>query len=112
MEVRKEGALSIWLIISEMIRYVEGKDPELQAYRQAGLLDFIASALLASHTSKPAAYLVTLRLLKLLKVILSAPTSRIYFVALNLLPPIISLLSSALENYIEGCSDSKYSWRP
>ncbi|KAJ1438897.1 putative zinc finger protein [Sesbania bispinosa] len=42
-QARKEGATSIGLIISEMIKYLEGKDPELHASRQAGLLDFIAS---------------------------------------------------------------------
>ncbi|XP_050870916.1 uncharacterized protein LOC127073749 isoform X2 [Lathyrus oleraceus] len=100
-QARKEGASSIGLIISEMIKYLEGKDPELQASRQAGLLDFIASALPASHTSKPEACLVTLHLLKLLKVVLSAPANRSYFIALNLLPPIIPMLSAALENYIK-----------
>ncbi|CAI8584769.1 unnamed protein product [Vicia faba] len=100
-QARKEGASSIGHIICEMIKYLEGKDPELQASRQAGLLDFIASALPASHTSKPEACLVTLHLLKLLKVVLSAPANRSYFIALNLLPPIIPMLSAALENYIK-----------
>ncbi|CAJ2664620.1 unnamed protein product [Trifolium pratense] len=100
-QARKEGATSIGLIISEMIKYLEGKDPELQASRQAGLLDFIASALPASHTSKPEACLVTLHLLKLLRVVLSAPANRSYFIAQNLLPPIIPMLSAALENYIK-----------
>lgn len=80
---------------------MEGKDPELQASRQAGLIDFIASALVASHTSKPEACQVTLHLLKLLKVVLSAPANRSYFLAQNLLPPIIPMLSAALENYIK-----------
>ncbi|XP_027330456.1 uncharacterized protein LOC113846414 isoform X2 [Abrus precatorius] len=100
-QARKEGAASIGLIISEMIKYLEGKDPELQASRQAGLLDFIASALPASHTSKPEACQVTLHLLKLLRVVLSAPANRSYFLAQNLLPPIIPMLSAALENYIK-----------
>ncbi|XP_073227045.1 uncharacterized protein [Cicer arietinum] len=100
-QARKEGATSIVLIISEMIKYLEGKDPELQASRQAGLLDFIASALPASHTSKPEACQVTLHLLKLLRVVLSAPANRSYFIAQNLLPPIIPMLSAALENYIK-----------
>ncbi|GAU24652.1 hypothetical protein TSUD_208780 [Trifolium subterraneum] len=100
-QARKEGATSIGLIISEMIKYLEGKDPELQASRQAGLLDFIASALPASHTSKPEACLVTLHLLKLLRVVLSAPANRSYFIAQNLMPPIIPMLSAALENYIK-----------
>ncbi|KAK7265838.1 hypothetical protein RJT34_33462 [Clitoria ternatea] len=100
-QARKEGAASIGLIISEMIKYLEGKDPELQASRQAGLLDFIASALPASHTSKPEACQVTLNLLKLLRVVLSAPANRSYFLAQNLLPPIIPMLSAALENYIK-----------
>ncbi|CAL0330606.1 unnamed protein product [Lupinus luteus] len=100
-QARKEGATSIGLIISEMIRYLEGKDPELQVSRQAGLLDFIASALPASHTSKPEACHVTLHLLKLLRVVLSTPANRSYFLAQNLLPPIIPMLSAALENYIK-----------
>ncbi|KAJ1421843.1 hypothetical protein SESBI_13481 [Sesbania bispinosa] len=100
-QARKEGATSIGLIISEMIKYLEGKDPELQASRQAGLLDFIASALPASHTSKPEACQVTLHLLKLLRVVLSAPANRSYFLVQNLLPPIIPMLSAALENYIK-----------
>lgn len=100
-QARKEGATSIGLIISEMIKYLEGKDPELQASRQAGLLDFIASALPASHTSKPEACQVMLHLLKLLRVVLSTPANRSYFLAQNLLPPIIPMLSAALENYIK-----------
>lgn len=80
---------------------MEGKDPELQASRQAGLLDFIASALPASHTSKPEACQVMLHLLKLLRVVLSTPANRSYFLAQNLLPPIIPMLSAALENYIK-----------
>ncbi|KAF5477102.1 hypothetical protein F2P56_003777 [Juglans regia] len=100
-QARKEGAASIGLIIAEMIKYLEGKDPELQASRQAGLLDFIASALPASHTSKPEACQVTIHLLKLLRVVLSVAANRSYFLAQNLLPPIIPMLSAALENYIK-----------
>lgn len=80
---------------------MEGKDPELNASRQAGLVDFIASALPASHTSKPEACQVTIYLLRLLKVVLSVPATRSYFLAQNLLPPIIPMLSAALENYIK-----------
>ena len=80
---------------------MEGKDPELQASRQAGLLDFIAAALPASHTSNPETCQVTIHLLKLLRVVLSAPTNRSYFLSQNLLPPIIPMLSAALENYIK-----------
>lgn len=80
---------------------MEGKDAELQASRQAGLLDFIASALPASHTSKPEACQVTIHLLKLLRVVLSVSANRSYFLAQNLLPPIIPILSAALENYIK-----------
>lgn len=80
---------------------MEGKDAELQASRQAGLLDFIASALPASHTSKPEACQVTIHLLKLLRVVLSVSANRSYFLAQNLLPPIIPMLSAALENYIK-----------
>ncbi|KAJ4713125.1 S phase cyclin A-associated in the endoplasmic reticulum [Melia azedarach] len=97
----RKGAASIGLITAEMIKFLEGKDPELQASRQAGLLDFIASALPASHTSKPEACQVTIHLLKLLRVVLSAPSNRSYFLAQNLLPPIIPMLSAALENYIK-----------
>ncbi|MED6221115.1 hypothetical protein PIB30_051254 [Stylosanthes scabra] len=100
-QARKEGATNIGLIISEMIKYLEGKDPELQASRQAGLLDFIASALPASHMSKPEASQVTLHLLKLLRVVLSVPANRTYFLAQNLLPPIIPMLSASLEYYIK-----------
>lgn len=105
-QARKEGAASIGLITAEMIKFLEGKDPELQASRQAGLLDFIASALPASHTSKPEACQVTIYLLRLLRVVLSIPANRSYFLAQNLLPPIIPLLAGALENYIKIASSS------
>ncbi|PPD80255.1 hypothetical protein GOBAR_DD22797 [Gossypium barbadense] len=100
-QARKEGASSIGLITAEMIKFLEGKEPELHASRQAGLLDFIASALPASHTSKPEACQVTIHLLKLLRVVLSTPVNRSYFLAQNLLPPMIPMLSAALENYIK-----------
>ncbi|PRQ16273.1 putative S phase cyclin A-associated protein in the endoplasmic reticulum [Rosa chinensis] len=100
-QARKEGAASIGLITAEMIKYLEGKELELQASRQAGLIDFIASALPASYTSKPEACQVTIHLLKLLRVVLSLPTNRSYFLAQNLLPPIIPMLSAALESYIK-----------
>ncbi|XP_056174978.1 uncharacterized protein LOC115691628 isoform X2 [Syzygium oleosum] len=100
-QARKEGALSIGLIIADMIKFLDGKDPELQASRQAGLIDFIASALPASHTSKPEACQVTVHLLKLLKVVLSVPANRSFFLAQNLLPPIVPMLSAALENYVQ-----------
>ncbi|KAM1186535.1 hypothetical protein FF1_015677 [Malus domestica] len=100
-QARKEGAASIGLIIAEMIKYLEGKEPELQASRQAGLLDFIASTLPASHTSKPEACQVTIHLLKLLRVVLSVPANRSYFLIQNLLPPIIPMLAAALESYIK-----------
>ncbi|XP_050378618.1 uncharacterized protein LOC126795930 isoform X2 [Argentina anserina] len=100
-QARKEGAASIGLITAEMIKYLEGKELELQASRQAGLIDFIASALPASHTSKPEACQVTIHLLNLLRVVLSLPTNRTYFLAQNLLPPIIPMLSAALESYIK-----------
>ncbi|XVF50040.1 hypothetical protein PTKIN_Ptkin04bG0063100 [Pterospermum kingtungense] len=100
-QARKEGASSIGLITAEMIKFLEGKEPELQASRQAGLLDFIASALPASHTSKPEACQVTIHFLKLLRMVLSTPVNRSYFLAQNLLPPMIPMLSAALENYIK-----------
>lgn len=82
-------------------QYLDGRELELQASRQAGLLDFIASALPASHTSKPEACQVMIHLLKLLGVVLSASANRSYFLAQNLLPPIVPMLSTALENYIK-----------
>lgn len=100
-QARKEGASSIGLIVIDLIKFLEGKEPELHASRQAGLLDFIASALPASHTSKPEACQVTIYLLRLLKVVLSLAANRSYFVAHNLLPPLIPMLSAALENYIK-----------
>ncbi|XP_022134706.1 uncharacterized protein LOC111006915 isoform X2 [Momordica charantia] len=100
-QARKEGAASLGLIIAEMIKYLDGRELELQASRQAGLLDFIASALPASHTSKPEACQVMIHLLKLLRVVLSASANKSYFLAQNLLPPIIPMLSTALENYIK-----------
>ncbi|KAL5725909.1 hypothetical protein ACHQM5_008994 [Ranunculus cassubicifolius] len=100
-QARKEGASSIGLIVDDMIKFLNGKEPELHASRQAGLLDFIASALPASHTSKPEACQVTIYLLKLLRVVLTLPANRSYFVAHNLLPPLIPMLSAALENYIK-----------
>lgn len=105
-QARKEGASSIGLITAEMIKFLEGKDPELQASRQAGLVDFIASALPASHTSKPEACQVTVYLLRLLRVVLSLPANRSYFLAQNLLPPITPLLAGALENYIKIAASS------
>lgn len=100
-QARKEGAASIGLISAEMVKFLDGKEAELHACRQAGLIDFIASALPASHTSKPEACLVTIYLLRLLKVVLSSLANRTYFLAQNLLPPIIPMLSGALENYIK-----------
>ncbi|XP_027125376.2 uncharacterized protein [Coffea arabica] len=100
-QARKEGAGSFGLITAEIIKFLEGRDTELQACRQAGLLDFIASALPASHTSKPEACQVTLCLLRLLRVVLTVPGNRSYFLSQNLLPPIIPMLAAALENYIK-----------
>lgn len=100
-QARKEGAINFGLITAEMIKFLEGRDAELHASRQAGLLDFIASALPASHTSKPEACQVTLYLLRLLKVVLTMPANRSYFLSQNLLPPIIPMLAAALENYIK-----------
>ncbi|KAK8943770.1 hypothetical protein KSP40_PGU021629 [Platanthera guangdongensis] len=105
-QARKEGAASIGLIIGDMIKFLEGKDLELHASRQAGLLDFISSALPASHTSKPEACQVTVFLLRLLRVVLSVPANRCYFLALNLLPPIIPMLSASLDNYIKIAASS------
>ncbi|KAL3513098.1 hypothetical protein ACH5RR_025815 [Cinchona calisaya] len=100
-QARKEGAGSFGLVTAEMIKFLEGKDAELQASRQTGLLDFIASALPASHTSKPEACQVTLCLLRLLRVVLTMPANQSYFLSQNLLPPIIPMLAAALENYIK-----------
>lgn len=98
---RKEGAASIGVITAEIIKFLEGKELELQAARHAGLLDFISSALPASHISKPEACQVTIYLLRLLKVALSVPANRSYFLAQNLLPPLIPMLLAALESYIK-----------
>ncbi|XP_057869266.1 uncharacterized protein LOC131076214 isoform X1 [Cryptomeria japonica] len=98
-QARKAGAASTGLIIGEMIKYLEGKEAELHAARQAGLLDFIASALPASHTSKPEACQTTISLLRIMKVVLALAANRSYFIARNLLPPLIPMLSTALENY-------------
>ncbi|KAL5198317.1 hypothetical protein ABZP36_001829 [Zizania latifolia] len=100
-QARKEGAASIGLIVGDMTKYLEGKDLELHASRQVGLLDFIASALPASHTSRPGACQVTVYLLRLLRVLLLLPANRTYFLVQNLLPPIIPVLSASLENYIK-----------
>ncbi|KAL0907163.1 hypothetical protein M5K25_025711 [Dendrobium thyrsiflorum] len=105
-QARKEGAASIGLIVGDMIKFLEGKDIELHASRQAGLLDFISSALPASHTSKPESCQVTVYLLRLLRVVLSVPANRGYFLALNLLPPIIPMLSASLDNYIKVAASS------
>nr|XP_043635633.1 uncharacterized protein LOC122606826 isoform X2 [Erigeron canadensis] len=105
-QARKEGAASIGLVTGDIIKFLDGKDPELHASRQAGLLDFIASALPASHTSKPEASQVTIYFLRLLRVILSLPANRSYFLAENLLPPMIPMLAAALENFIKITASS------
>ncbi|KVH98506.1 hypothetical protein Ccrd_023280 [Cynara cardunculus var. scolymus] len=105
-QARKEGAASIGLVTADIIKFLDGKDPELHASRQAGLLDFIASALPASHTSKPEACQVTIYFLRLLRVILSLPANRSYFLAENLLPPMIPMLAAALENFIKITASS------
>lgn len=87
-------------------QFLDGKDLELHMARQAGLLDFVASTLPASHTSKPEACQVTAHLLRLLRVVLSVPTNRSYFLSQNLLPPMIPMLSAALENYIKMAATS------
>ncbi|CAA2977538.1 Hypothetical predicted protein [Olea europaea subsp. europaea] len=105
-QARKDGASTFGLITAEIIKFLEGRDTELQASRQAGLIDFIASALPASHTSKPEACQVTTYLLRLLRVVLVVPANRSYFLAQNLLPPIIPMLAAALENYIKMAASS------
>ncbi|XP_059303664.1 uncharacterized protein LOC132055724 isoform X2 [Lycium ferocissimum] len=105
-QARKEGAASFGLITAEIIKFLEGRDAELHASRQAGLVDFIASALPASHTSKPESCQVTVYLLRLLKVVLSAAANKSYFLAQNLLPPIIPMLAAALETYIKNAASS------
>ncbi|KAL6580218.1 hypothetical protein OROMI_008242 [Orobanche minor] len=100
-QAREDGAANFGLIIAETIKFLEGRDAELQAARQCGLLDFIASALPASHTSKPEACQVTVYLLKLLKVVLATPTNKCFFLVQNLLPPVIPTLAAALETYIK-----------
>lgn len=105
-QARKDGAASFGLITAEMIKFLEGRDAELLASRQAGLLDFIGSALPASHISKPEACQVTIFLLRLLKVVLASPANKCYFLVQNLLPPIIPMLAAALENYIKMAASS------
>ncbi|PIN17308.1 hypothetical protein CDL12_10021 [Handroanthus impetiginosus] len=100
-QARKDGAANFGLITAEMIKFLEGRDAELQASRQAGLLDFISSALPASHISKPEACQVTIYLLRLLRVVLAMAANKSYFLVQNLLPPIIPMLAAALENYIK-----------
>lgn len=86
------------------MQYLEEREAELHAARQQGLIDYIATALPASHSSKPEASAFTLALLRLLMVVLSLPANRSYFIARNLLPPLIPMLSTALENF--SSSDS------
>lgn len=86
------------------MQYLEEKEAELHAARQQGLIDYIATALPASHSSKPEASAFTVALLRLLMVVLSLPANRSYFIARNLLPPLIPMLSTALENF--SSSDS------
>ncbi|KAH6755812.1 hypothetical protein C2S53_009084 [Perilla frutescens var. hirtella] len=105
-QARKDGAANFGLITAEIIKFLEGRDAELQASRQAGLVDFIASALPASHTSKPEACQVTIYLLRLLKVVLATPANKCYFLVQNLLPPLIPMLATALENYIKMAASS------
>lgn len=105
-QARKEGAASIGLLTGDIIKFLDGNDPELHASRQAGLLDFVASALPASHTSKPEASQVTIYFLRLLNTILSLPANRSYFLAENLLPPMIPMLAAALENFIKITASS------
>lgn len=94
------------MLVSYVKQFVEGKETELHAARLAGLLDFISSALPASHTSKPEACQVTLHLVRLLRVLLSLPANRSYSLAQNLMPPIIPMLSASLENYIKAAASS------
>eukprot|EP00252_Welwitschia_mirabilis_P014058 TRINITY_DN31081_c0_g1_i1.p1 TRINITY_DN31081_c0_g1~~TRINITY_DN31081_c0_g1_i1.p1 ORF type:complete len:1920 (+),score=403.73 TRINITY_DN31081_c0_g1_i1:313-6072(+) len=98
-QARKGCVLNIGMIIGDLIKFLDGKETELHAARQAGLLDFIASALPASHTSKPEACQTTVLLLRVLKVVLVLPDNCSYFLARNLLPPLVLMLSAALENY-------------
>jgi hypothetical protein len=99
-------------IMFTLVQYLDGKDLELHASRQVGLLDFIASALPASHSSKPGACQVTVYLLRLLRVLLSLPANRTYFLVQNLLPPLIPMLSASLENYIKVAASNFGSSNP
>ncbi|XP_024529909.1 uncharacterized protein LOC9660323 [Selaginella moellendorffii] len=106
-QARKAGASATVQIIAEIIKHLDGKEAELHVARHTGLVDFIATALPASHTSKPEASQTTVALLKLLVVLLTLPANRSYFLARNLLPPLVPILSTALENYSSvGCSAS------
>lgn len=82
-----------------VFQYLDDKEPELHAARQQGLVDYIATALPASHSSRPEASEFTVALLRLLTVLLSLPANRSFFIARNLLPPLVPMLSTALENF-------------
>ncbi|KAJ6765146.1 S PHASE CYCLIN A-ASSOCIATED PROTEIN IN THE ENDOPLASMIC RETICULUM [Salix koriyanagi] len=69
---------------------------ELQRLRQARKKGAASIGLITAEMIK-----VSIHLLKLLRVVLSAPANRSYFLSQNLLPPIIPMLSAALENYIK-----------
>lgn len=76
----------------------------LHAARQQGLIDYIATALPASHSSRHEPSAFTMALLRLLMVVLFLPANRSYFIARNLLPPLIPMLSMALRAF--SSSDS------
>lgn len=72
---------------------LELKEPELHAARQQGLLEYAAVSIPIPYRTSE----VTLGLLRIQRVLLCLPANRSYFIARNLLPPMIPMLSSSLE---------------
>lgn len=51
LSIYKLGFSCLWIFL--FLQFLERKEPELHASRQVGLIDFIASAMPASHTPRP-----------------------------------------------------------
>ncbi|GFZ17110.1 hypothetical protein Acr_26g0003800 [Actinidia rufa] len=110
-QARKEGAAIIGLIIADMLKISFWREKSLNCMLLAKLVCLILLLLpcQTSHTSKPETCKVTIYLLRLLRVVLSVPANKVYFLAQNLLPPIIPMLAGALENYIKIAASSSVS---
>ncbi|CAI9266824.1 unnamed protein product [Lactuca saligna] len=83
-QARKEGAASIGLVTTDIIKFLEGKEPELHASRHL----LILLLQLYQHQTHPN----------------RKPAN--YFLAENLLPPMIPMLAAALENFIKITASS------